>query len=80
MCGKIIDRRSMKLVTDGDGQTRPACPTRGCEGSELEFMPTRGPLESEQAWHEWSKILDELTDDNLLAAKSCSHRRSALAD
>ena len=57
LCERPISGREIRVVWNHRGQARLHCPTRGCRSTPREWVHPGNPLVSEEAWHDWERLL-----------------------
>lgn len=64
LCEKTISGHHIRVSRDRRGAIRLRCPTRNCQSTPAEWVHPENPLVSEDAWHDWVRLLDTLCEDD----------------
>lgn len=62
LCEQTISGRNVRIITKRR-KSSLHCPTRGCVGTPREWVHPGNPLTSEEAWHDWVRLLNTLCDE-----------------
>ena len=57
LCERNITGHEIRVETNRRGGTRLRCPTRGCQAGPGHWVHPGNPLISEEAWHDWARLL-----------------------
>lgn len=60
LCERTISGRTVRVVRQRNGTRRLACSTPGCVGTPAEWVHSGNPLISEEAWHDWARLITTL--------------------
>jgi hypothetical protein len=58
LCERTFSGRQVVVTKTRAGRSRLQCPTSGCVGSPNEWVHPGNPLISEEAWNDWSRLLE----------------------
>lgn len=58
LCEKSFSGRQIEASKTASGRVRLRCPSEGCTGTPREWVRPGNPLISEQAWHDWARLLE----------------------
>jgi len=63
LCEQNFSGRQLRIEWDRSGAPHPCCPTPGCPATPAQWIHPGNPLVSEDAWHDWVRLLDTLCDE-----------------
>ena len=62
LCEQTLSGRSVRIVYNRCGVPNLHCPTPGCSGTSAEWVHPENPLVSEDAWKDWVRLLETLSE------------------
>ncbi|MEI6351428.1 MAG: hypothetical protein WCP06_10000 [Verrucomicrobiota bacterium] len=62
LCERTISGQNVKIVYDRCGVPELRCSTHGCKGTPSEWVHPENPLISEDAWRDWVRLLETLSE------------------
>jgi hypothetical protein len=61
LCEKSFSGRQIDASVTASGRVRLRCPSEGCPGTPSQWIRPGNPLTSEQAWQDWTRVLEGRT-------------------
>lgn len=62
LCEQTITGRDIRVTVDEHELAHVQCPTPGCTGGPNEWLYPGNPLLSDEAWQDWLRVLEDLSD------------------
>ncbi|GEM_PF-2048204 len=80
LCERTFTGRQVRISTDRRGRHNVNCPTEDCPSTPREWITPGNPLVDDDAWKDWVRILDELSEPTSTPKLRQKKRAATIAD
>jgi len=65
LCEQTFTGHQVRVLRDRAGASHFRCPTPRCPATPAQWIHPGNPLVSEEAWRDWTRLLDTLCDESI---------------